>query len=170
MAGRAAGGQRDVWIWGIRAVDAPLDRGGPPAHPGAPERATAGRRAMSLRPDESGLRRLDLNLLPVFAALMRERSVTRAGRALFLSQPAASAALARLRATLKDELLVRNGNALQPTPRAEALLAELEPALRAIAGAVAGATPFDPATDERTFRVGWSDDVTVAALPLLPRL
>ena len=43
---------------------------------------------MSLRPDEAGLRRLDLNLPPVFAALMRERSVTRAGRALFLSQPA----------------------------------------------------------------------------------
>jgi LysR family transcriptional activator of mexEF-oprN operon len=125
---------------------------------------------MSLRPDESGLRRLDLNLLPVFAALMRERSVTRAGQALFLSQPATSAALARLRAALKDELLVRSGNALQPTPRAEALLAELEPALRAIAGAVAGATPFDPAADARTFRVGWSDDVTVAALPLLRRL
>ncbi|MBD0275341.1 MAG: LysR family transcriptional regulator, partial [Acetobacteraceae bacterium] len=71
---------------------------------------------MSLHPDESGLRRLDLNLLPVFAALMRERSVTRAGRALFLSQPAASAALARLRAAFGDELFVRNGNALEPTP------------------------------------------------------
>ena len=125
---------------------------------------------MSLRPDESGLRRLDLNLLPVFAALMRERSVTRAGQALFLSQPATSAALARLRAAFRDELLVRNGNALEPTPRAEALLAELAPALQAIAGAVAGATPFDPATDARTFRVGWSDDVAIAAMPLLPSL
>jgi len=128
------------------------------------------RTAMTLRPDESGLRRLDLNLLPVFVALMRERSVTRAARALFLSQPATSAALARLRAAFRDELLVRSGNALEPTPRAEALLAELEPALRLVAGAVAGATPFDPATDARTFRVGWSDDVAIAAQPLLRRL
>ena len=72
------------------------------------------------------MRRLDLNLLPVFVALMRERSVTRAGRALSLSQPAASAALARLRAAFSDELFVRNGNALEPTPRAEALMAELD--------------------------------------------
>ena len=42
---------------------------------------------MSFRPDEAGLRRLDLNLPPVFAALMRERGVTRAGRALFCSSP-----------------------------------------------------------------------------------
>jgi LysR family transcriptional activator of mexEF-oprN operon len=125
---------------------------------------------MPLRPDESGLRRLDLNLLPVFVALMRERSVTRAGRALFLSQPATSAALARLRAAFRDELFVRNGKGLEPTPRAEALLAELEPALQAVVGAVAGATPFDPATDTRTFRVGWSDDVAIAAMPLLRRL
>jgi LysR family transcriptional activator of mexEF-oprN operon len=125
---------------------------------------------MSLQPEESGLRRLDLNLLPVFVALMRERSVTRAGRALFLSQPAASAALARLRAAFGDELFVRNGNILEPTPRAEALMAELEPALRVVAGAVAGATPFDPAKDSRVFRIGWSEDVAIAARPLLPRL
>jgi LysR family transcriptional activator of mexEF-oprN operon len=49
-------------------------------------------------------------------------------------------------------------------------MAELEPALRAVAGAVAGATPFDPATASRVFRIGWSDDVAIAAMPLLPRL
>jgi len=170
MRGRGAGGQRNAWIAGIHAADGPWT--GRPRRrilAGAkepPPEATA----MSRRPDESDLRRLDLNLLPVFAALMRERSVTRAGRALFLSQPAASAALARLRAALRDELFVRNGKGLEPTPRAEALLAELEPALQVVAGAVAGATPFDPATDARTFRVGWSDAVTIAATPLLRRL
>ena len=122
------------------------------------------------RSDDSSLRRLDLNLLPVFVALMRERSVTRAGRALFLSQPATSAALARLRETFKDELFIRSGRALEPTPRAEALMAELGPALLTIAGTLYGATPFDPAVDARTFRVGWSDDVAIAAMPLLARL
>ena len=125
---------------------------------------------MALRPDESELRRLDLNLLPVFVALMRERSVTRAGQALFLSQPATSAALARLRAAFGDELLIRNGKLLEATPRAEALLATLVPSLQAIAATLAGATPFDPATDERVFRIGWTDDVGMAAKPLLTRI
>ncbi len=125
---------------------------------------------MALRPEETELRRLDLNLLPVFIALMRERSVTRAGEALFLSQPATSAALARLRAVFRDELLVRNGKQLEPTARAEALLAALAPSLQAIAGTLSGAVPFDPATDERVFRIGWTDDVGMAAKPLLARI
>src|SRR3712207_1215488 len=124
---------------------------------------------MSARPDVTELRRLDLNLLPVFAALMRERSVTRAGQALFLSQPAASAALARLREALKDELLVRNGRALEPTARAVRLMAELEPCLDTLARTLAEATPFDPAADHRTFRVGCTDDVAVALLPALTK-
>ncbi|GAA0586230.1 LysR substrate-binding domain-containing protein [Craurococcus roseus] len=119
--------------------------------------------------DESGLRRLDLNLLPVFAALMRERSVTRAGRALFLSQPATSAALARLRDALRDELLVRNGRTLEPTARAFQLMAELEPCLNTLARTLAEATPFDPVADHRTFRVGCTDDVAVALLPALTK-
>jgi LysR family transcriptional activator of mexEF-oprN operon len=115
----------------------------------------------------SDLRSLDLNLLPVFAALMRERSVTRAGEALFLSQPATSAALARLRSVFHDELFIRNGRILEPTPRAEQLLAELAPALQSIAGAVAGAVPFDPATDERVFHIGCTEDMVLAAGPVL---
>jgi LysR family transcriptional regulator, mexEF-oprN operon transcriptional activator len=125
---------------------------------------------MPPRPEDTELRRLDLNLLPVFAALMRERSVTRAGEALFLSQPATSAALARLRTLFRDELLVRNGKQLEPTARAEALLAALTPSLQAIAATLAGAVPFDPAADERVFRIGWTDDVGMAAKPLLARL
>ena len=125
---------------------------------------------MSTHADESGLRRLDLNLLPVFAALMRERSVTRAGRALFLSQPATSAALARLRDALKDELLVRTGRTLEPTARATSLMAELEPCLTSLARTLGEATPFDPAADHRTFRIGCTDDVAVALLPALPKL
>ena len=124
---------------------------------------------MSVHADESGLRRLDLNLLPVFAALMRERSVTRAGRALFLSQPATSAALARLRDALRDELLVRNGRTLEPTARAVQLMAELEPCLNTLARTLAEATPFDPAVDHRTFRIGCTDDVAVALLPALTK-
>jgi hypothetical protein len=77
--------------------------------------------------------------------------------------------LARM-AEAEREFLIRSGRALEPTPRAEALMAELGPALLTIAGTLNGATPFDPAVDARTFRVGWSDDVAIAVMPLLARL
>ncbi|HEY8612861.1 MAG TPA: LysR family transcriptional regulator [Roseomonas sp.] len=125
---------------------------------------------MAQRPDEAGLRQFDLNLLPVFAALMRERSVTRAGESLFLSQPATSSALGRLRTFFRDELFIRNGRTLEPTPRAEALMEQLAPALQGMAGAIAGAVPFDPAADARTFRIGMSEDVVMAMIPFLPLL
>ncbi|WP_245215505.1 LysR family transcriptional regulator [Pararoseomonas baculiformis] len=125
---------------------------------------------MAQRTDDGGLRKLDLNLLPVFAALMRERSVTRAGEVLFLSQPATSSALGRLRAFFGDELFVRNGRVLEPTPRAQALMDQLAPAMQAVAGAIAGSIPFDPATDTRTFRIGMSEDIQMAMIPVLPRL
>src|ERR1051325_9091656 len=69
---------------------------------------------------------LDLNLLRVFEALMEERSATRAGAQLGLTQSAISHALNRLRYVLKDELFVRGPDGMQPTERA----AEIAPRLR----------------------------------------
>jgi len=113
----------------------------------------------------SELRRLDLNLLPVFLALMRERHVTRAGASIFLSQPATSSALGRLRTIFHDPLFVRNGRNLEPTPRAEALAGELDLALQAVSDAVFGSVPFNPAKDEHVFHIGCSGEVALAALP-----
>lgn len=61
------------------------------------------------------LHEIDLNLLVAFDALMAERNVTRAGRRTGRTQPAMSAALARLRALFADELFVRGPSGLQPT-------------------------------------------------------
>jgi DNA-binding transcriptional LysR family regulator len=72
---------------------------------------------------------IDLNLLVVFDAIMKERSVTRAGHRLALSQPAISHALTRLRHMLKDELFVRGPTGMVPTPRAEQLAAPIRIAL-----------------------------------------
>src|SRR6202165_2621169 len=72
---------------------------------------------------------IDLNLLVVFDAMMRDRSVTRAGHRLGLSQPAMSHALTRLRHMLKDELFVRSPNGMVPTPRAEELATPIRIAL-----------------------------------------
>src|SRR5437867_1722180 len=62
---------------------------------------------------------LDLNLLRVFEALIEERSATRAGSRLGLTQSAISHALNRLRYMLKDELFVRGQDGMQPTGRAD---------------------------------------------------
>ncbi|MBC9208747.1 LysR family transcriptional regulator [Roseomonas aerophila] len=109
----------------------------------------------------------DLNLLRLFVALMEERHVTRAGERLFLSQPAASGGLKRLREQFHDVLLVREGQELRPTPRAEELYATLAPLLGQMMDAIAVSTPFDPATDHRTFVLGCSDAIAFALLPPL---
>src|SRR5258707_11422759 len=72
---------------------------------------------------------IDLNLLVVFDAIMRDRSVTRTGLRLGLSKPAMSHALTRLRHMLKDELFVRSPNGMVPTPRAEELATPIRIAL-----------------------------------------
>src|SRR5664279_5339126 len=60
----------------------------------------------------------DLNLLVTLDVLLAEGSVARAAKRLRLSPSAMSRALARLRETTGDPLLVRSGRALVPTPRA----------------------------------------------------
>src|ERR1700737_2445215 len=75
------------------------------------------------------LKTFDLNLLVVFEAVLRERSVTKAGEKLGLSRPAMSHALNRLRWMLKDQLFVRTPEGMMPTPRAEHLA---EPISRAL--------------------------------------
>src|ERR1700710_938241 len=75
---------------------------------------------------------IDLNLLVVFDAIMRERSVTRAGLRLGLSQPAMSHALTRLRHMLKDDLFVRSPSGMMPTPRAEELATPIRIALEGL--------------------------------------
>ncbi len=119
--------------------------------------------------NRNDLRRLDLNLLIVFETLMHERSVTRAAEKLFLGQPAISAALARLRTLFDDPLFVRTGRSMEPTARAQEIFTLLSPALDAISTAVSRAAEFDPATSEAVFRIGLSDDVEFALLPLLLR-
>lgn len=110
---------------------------------------------------------MDLNLLVAFEAFYRERSVTGAGRRLGLSQPAASAVLARLRVTLGDELFVKTPRALEPTARAEALARPIADALAQLEAALLREDAFDPATAEMRFRVGAVDAVLALLLPLL---
>lgn len=78
------------------------------------------------------LARLDLNLLVPLDALLTERSVTRAAERLHLSQPALSAALARLRTHFNDPILARRGNAYELTPLAQRLAEYTSTALETV--------------------------------------
>lgn len=77
----------------------------------------------------SYLRSIDLNLLPILDALITERSVTKAGLKIFLTQSATSTALRRLRETFSDPILVRQGQAMVPSPKALQISKELRAAL-----------------------------------------
>ncbi|WP_259665455.1 LysR family transcriptional regulator [Rhizobium bangladeshense] len=110
---------------------------------------------------------LDLNLIRVFDALMRERSVTRAGDRIGLSQPAVSAALNRLRHVFNDNLFVRHGSEMQPTPlaselgeRARLALAEIEGMVRTVRGLELGEL-------DRTFTLMGADFFSTLLMPFL---
>ncbi|GAB2875064.1 LysR family transcriptional regulator [Paraburkholderia jirisanensis] len=115
------------------------------------------------------LRDLDLNLLLVFAELIREKSVSRAAENLGMSQPGMSNALSRLRTLLGDELLLRTGRGMQPTPYAERLAGPLNDALRLIHGVVNLEMEFDPASSNRNFTIAMTDIGEIDFLPNLTR-
>lgn len=111
-------------------------------------------------------RSIDLNLLVVFDAVMRERSVTRAGRLIGMSQPAMSHALNRLRHMLDDELFVRTPGGMTPTPRAERLARPLRNALSDVQFALEPPA-FDPQTSTRGFAIALNNFAAVVLGPPL---
>ncbi|MBO2458461.1 LysR family transcriptional regulator [Actinomadura violacea] len=100
---------------------------------------------------------LDLNLLVALRALLEERNVTRAGRRIGLSQPATSAALARLRHHFADDLLVRTGNNYELTPLGTALVVPCATACGLLERLFTSRAEFDPATERREFTIIASD-------------
>jgi DNA-binding transcriptional LysR family regulator len=111
----------------------------------------------SIPPRRTTLDGIDLNLLKAFDALMQEQNVTRAAERLSVTQPTASAALARLRRLFGDELLVKAGRGMRPTPFAERLAGRVHEALLELEDIVRSHEGFDPARDEQTFRVMVTD-------------
>jgi len=110
---------------------------------------------------------LDLNLLLVFDALMRDGNLTRAGYRFGLSQPAMSHALAKLRKRTGDALFVRVPHGMDPTPYALEIAPMVDEALRLLRGAMEGVRNFDPSTCERTFQILMSDIGELQYLPML---
>ena len=109
---------------------------------------------------------LDLNLLRVFDAVMAERSLTRAGARLHLSQSAVSHALKRLRSAIGDDLVTRTAFGVVPTPRADALWPSVRAALAHLQQAIAPGE-YDPGTEPANFRLAMADATAAMLLPPL---
>ena len=109
-------------------------------------------------------RTLDLNLLRVFDEVMAERSLTRAARNLSLTQPAVSNALRRLRETLGDELVKREGQGMAPTPRALALWPTVRDALQQLQESLSP-SEFVPAVATTTFVLAMADATAAELMP-----
>lgn len=114
---------------------------------------------------------LDLNQLVAFDALIETRSVSRAAERLNLSQPAMSAALARLRLFFADDLLVLQGKRMHPTAFADDLAPQVRENLAQLEAMLEKSPSFDPATSQRAFRIVTSDYVLASLIvPLVAQL
>lgn len=109
----------------------------------------------------------DLNLLPVFVALMEERSVTRAASRLGITQPALSNSLNRLRDLLRDPLFIRERYGIKPTQLAEEIGPTIEAALVQLDEVVIHQQDFDPADAERHFLIAPNSYVELVLMPAL---
>jgi DNA-binding transcriptional LysR family regulator len=109
----------------------------------------------------------DLNLLVVFNAIYEEKNLTRAGQRLRLTQPAISHSLNRLRSAFNNQLFVRHGHQMVPTPLAEKLKLRVQEILELTEGIVEGCENFDPSRSVRSFSIGIQDYPLLVVLPPL---
>jgi LysR family transcriptional regulator, mexEF-oprN operon transcriptional activator len=110
--------------------------------------------------NEKNFKNVNLNLLVVFAVLMRECSITRAAKTLVLSQPAVSNSLKRLRALFGDELFTRVSQGVVPTARAHSLYQNLLPSLETIEATLNEQRTLEPVAPKHVLRNGLSPAVS----------
>lgn len=102
------------------------------------------------------MKQLDLNLLVIFDAIMREGSVSRAANHLAMTQPAVSNAISRMRVSFGDPVFVKDGRGVVPTPFAQGLWQQTRQHLQSLKDAV-DPQPFDPVSTRQAFRLGVAD-------------
>ncbi len=113
------------------------------------------------------LRRYDLNLMLVLHVILQERSITRAARRLGLTQSAVSRALSRLRDQIGDELIVRTGGGMVPTPRALQMKDGLARMLHELGIMLEPPPDFAPSELQRVFRIITADHPIAVLVPQL---
>ena len=122
------------------------------------------------------LRDIDLNLLTIFEVIYETGSITRGAERLGQTQPTTSHALARLRDAFRDDLFVRSGHGVAPTPIARQVYPEVKRALDGLRRAIASARGFTPEESSRHFTIAvphpmgplWALAIRDAAQALAP--
>lgn len=112
--------------------------------------------------------KFDLNLLVIFNTIYEEKSLTRAGQRLHLTQPAISHSLNRLRSAFNNQLFIRHGYQMVPTPLAEKISLHVQEILVLTEDILTGLETFDPSESQRTFQIGVQDYPSVVVMsPLM---
>ena len=117
--------------------------------------------------NETHLSRIDLNLLVLFAVVLKEQHVGRAADRLHVSPSAVSHGLGRLRRLLHDPLFLKTPKGVVPTGRALQLAEPIADILARVGSVLASAEPFDPAQSTRCFSIGAPDGISAVVLPAL---
>lgn len=111
--------------------------------------------------------KLDLNLFVVFESIYEKRNLTRAAEALFITQPAVSNALARMRKAFDDPLFVSTSSGMVPTPLTENIIGRVREALQLLESSATEGDVFIPAVSQRTFRLSMPDLTEAILLPAI---
>ncbi len=121
----------------------------------------------SKSPIDMGLfHRIDINLYPLFIAIYEQKSISKAAQILSITQSAASHALQRLRSHLKDDLFVRSGSQMLPTPFAEQNYLIIKNALIAIQSISMQQQSFDP-NMVQSLKIAIHDEIEPIVFPKL---
>ncbi|MFW1953401.1 LysR family transcriptional regulator [Acinetobacter beijerinckii] len=110
--------------------------------------------------------RIDINLYPLFIAIFEQKSISKAAQILCISQSAVSHALQRLRLQLKDELFVRSGQKMLPTPFAEQIYHPIQTALSTIQNIAIPQHDFDPSMLQ-SLKIAIHDEIEPIIFPQL---
>lgn len=121
----------------------------------------------NINPLEVGnFHRIDINLYPLFIAIFEQKSISKAAQLLCISQSAVSHALQRLRLQLKDELFVRSGQKMLPTPFAEQIYQPIQTALSTIQNIAIPQHDFDPSM-LKSLKIAIHDEIEPIIFPQL---
>ena len=121
----------------------------------------------NINPLEVGnFHRIDINLYPLFIAIFEQKSISKAAQLLCISQSAVSHALQRLRLQLKDELFVRSGQKMLPTPFAEQIYQPIQTALSTIQNIAIPQHDFNP-SKLQSLKIAIHDEIEPIIFPQL---
>lgn len=109
---------------------------------------------------------IDINLYPLFIAIYEQRSISKAAQILCITQSAASHALQRLRQQLKDDLFIRVGHRMSPTPFSEQIYPPIKNALYSIQSITLQKQKFDPSMI-KSLKIAVHDEIEPIIFPKL---